>query len=54
MGIFYLILVWLELESMKLKKKIMPTFNRFVVQNNPIMQLCLIFHKTLNKNKLKV
>ena len=26
--------------------------NRFVIQNSPLMQLGLIFHKTVNKNKI--
>ena len=54
MGIFYFILVWRRLKSIKLKKKFfLPTFNKFAIQNNPLTKLCLIFHRAVNKNKLK-
>ena len=56
MGTFYFILVWRGLKSIKLKKVVLflPTPNKFLIQNNPLMQLRLNFHKTANKNKLKV
>ena len=40
----------------KIKKNnfFLPTSNKFVIQNNPLMQVRLIFHKTVNKSKLKV
>ena len=55
MGMFYFILVWRELKSIKLKYiYFLPTSNKFVMQNNPIMQLRLIFYKTVDKKKLKI
>ena len=46
--IFYLILVWRGLKSIKLEKCFffLPSSNKFAIQNNPLMQLLLIFHKT--------
>ena len=40
-----------EAKFIKFKKKFffLPIFNKFVLQNNPPMQLCLIFYKTLRK-----
>ena len=40
----------------KIKKEnvFWPPSNKFAIQNIPIMQLHLIFNKTVNKNKLKV
>ena len=45
--IFYLILVWRGLKSIKLEKCFffLPTSNKFAIQNNPLMQLPLTFHK---------
>ena len=41
----YFILVWRGFKSIKLKKCFfLPTFNKFLIQNNPLMQLLLIFH----------
>ena len=41
----YFILVWRGFKSIKLKKCFfLPTFNKFLMQNNPLMQLLLIFH----------
>ena len=38
---------WKGLKSIKLEKGFfLPTFNKFPMQNNPFMQLLLIFHKT--------
>ena len=56
MGIFYFILVWTGLKFLKLKKMgfFLPITNVFAKQNNPLMELCLIKNKTLNKNELKV
>ena len=56
MGMFYFILVWWGLKSIKLKKSLFfpPIFNKFAIQNNPLIQLYLMFHKTVNKNKLEV
>ena len=54
MGIFYFILVWRVLESIKLNIYFfLPTSNKFAIQNNPFMQLRLICHKIVNKKKLK-
>ena len=55
MEIFYFILVWRELKSKNLKNNLffLYTSNKFVVQNNPIMRLRLIFHKTVNKKNWK-
>ena len=54
MGIFYFLLVWREIKSKKFKKYfLLPTFNKFAIQNNPLMQLHLIFHKTLIKANRK-
>ena len=33
---------------------LLPASNKFTIQNNPLMQLGLIFHQTGNKKKLKV
>ena len=48
MGMFYFILVWWGLKSIKLKKSLFfpPIFNKFAIQNNPLIQLYLMFHKT--------
>ena len=48
MRIFYFILVWKGLKSIKLKKKVffLPISNKFAIQNKSFMQLHLIFHKT--------
>ena len=43
MGIFYFIFVWRGLRFLK-----------FAIQNNPLMELRLIFHKAVNKSKLNV
>ena len=41
----YFILLWRGFKSIKLKKCFfLPTFNKFSIQNNPLMQLLLIFH----------
>ena len=41
----YFILLWRGFKSIKLKKCFfLPTFNKFLIQNNPLMQLLLIFH----------
>ena len=43
------------LKYIKLKKCFsLPTSNKFAVKNNEIVELRLIFHKTINKNNLKV
>ena len=49
-------MVWRELKSIQLKNKdvFLLTFNKLAIQNNPLMQLHQMFHKTVNKNKLKV
>ena len=51
MGIFYFTLIWLKYN--KIKSFFPPTFNKFAIQNNPVMQLRLVFHKTGNKNNIK-
>ena len=44
-----------RLKYIKLKKCFsLPTSNKFAVKNNEIVELRLIFHKTINKNNLKV
>ena len=44
MEIFYFILLWSGLKSIHFLKKIfVPTSCKFAIQNNPIMQLRLIF-----------
>ena len=41
----YFILLWRGFKSIKLKKCFfLSTFNKFLIQNNPLMQLLLIFH----------
>ena len=55
--IFYFILVWRRLKSIKLEKSFffLPTSNKFAIQYNPLMQLILIFQKTnQNSDKFKV
>ena len=52
MGIFYFILVWRGLKSVKFKKNVfffIPTSNKIAIQNSPLMQLRIIFHKSLIK-----
>ena len=50
MGIFYFILICWGLKLVKLKKCFfLPTSNKFAIQNNTLMQLRLIFYKTLIK-----
>ena len=50
--IFCFILTWRGLKSAKLEKMFfLPIYNKFVIQNNPPMQLGLIFHKPGNENK---
>ena len=55
-GNYYFILVWKGLKPPKSKKLFffLHTSKKFAIQNNPLMQLRLIFHKTFNKNILKV
>ena len=56
-GIFYFILVWWGLKLIKEKKKsrqLQQICKITKIQINPLMQLRLIFHKAVNKNKLKV
>ena len=54
-GIFYFILAWRGLKSTKLKKMFFFTSsNKFAIQNNPLLQLLLIFLKTVKKYKLEV
>ena len=53
------ILLHFGLDGLKIHKTkkmffFLPTTSTFAKQNNPLMQLCLIFHKALNKNKLNV
>ena len=52
----YFILVWRGFKSIKLKKCFfLPTFNKFLMQNNPLMQLLLIFHNAnWNSQNFKV
>ena len=53
MAIFYFILVWWGLESIKLKKPFLLTSNKFTIQSNPLMQSHLIFYKKVNKPNWK-
>ena len=54
MGILYY-LPWRELKSIKIKNDFfLPTCNKSARKNDPRMQLPSIFHKTVNRNKLKV
>ena len=55
MGIFYFFLVSWGVKTHKTKSSfLLPTSNKFAIKINLVMQLCLIFHKRVNKNKLKV
>ena len=48
-------MVWRELNSIKFSKNVvffLLTSNKFAIQNNPFIQLRLIFHKKLNKLKV--
>ena len=53
MGFFYFMLVSRGLKPIKLEKKYFfpPISNKFAIQINLPMQLCLIFHKTIIKLK---
>ena len=48
---FYFLLVWWGLKSMKLIEihSFLPTSIKFVIQNNPLMQLHWTFQKAVNK-----
>ena len=56
MRIFYFIVVWCGVKINKIKKNclFLQTSKKFAIKNNPPMKLHLIFHKTVNKNKLVV
>ena len=51
---FYFILAWRGLKFIEIKCFFLPTSNKSAIQNNPLMQLLLIFHKAINKDILKV
>ena len=40
--------------EVKIYKNFLPTCNKFLIQSNPLLHLDLIFHKKVNKNKLKI
>ena len=56
MEIFYFVLAYSGLKIIKLKRCFffLPTSDKSAMQNKPPMQLHLDFHKTVNRNNLKV
>ena len=53
MGIFYFISFWRRLKIHKIEERFFLS-TTFGIQNNPLMQSSLIFHKTINKSTQQV
>ena len=55
MGVFYFILAWRGLNTIKLKNVFfLSTSDKSAIKINPFMQLRSNFHKRVDRNKLKV